>query len=61
MARMVWTKSSYSGTHNCVEVGRISDCMAVRDTKNHADRNLTATLPQWSTFIAALKHGRFDS
>ncbi|RKT86281.1 protein of unknown function [Saccharopolyspora antimicrobica] len=55
-----WRKSSYSGTEtNCVEVGRISDGAAVRDTKNRDAGYLATTLCQWSSFIGAVKADRF--
>lgn len=56
-----WRKSSYSGGQtNCVEVGRVSDGAAVRDTKDRAAGYFTTTPDQWSTFIGAVKDGRFE-
>ncbi|MEV6233744.1 DUF397 domain-containing protein [Saccharopolyspora shandongensis] len=56
-----WRKSSYSSAQtNCVEVGRIGDGAAVRDSKNRAAGHLTTDLAQWSAFIGAVKDGRFE-
>ncbi|SFE57797.1 protein of unknown function [Actinopolyspora alba] len=56
-----WRKSTRStNTDNCVEVGRLADGAAVRDTKNRAAGHLTTTRTQWTAFITALKINRFD-
>ncbi|WP_184729264.1 DUF397 domain-containing protein [Saccharopolyspora phatthalungensis] len=56
-----WRKSSRSTqTDNCVEVGRIGDGAAVRDTKDRAAGYFTASAGQWSAFIAAVKGDRFE-
>ncbi|SDR14341.1 DUF397 domain-containing protein [Actinopolyspora saharensis] len=55
-----WHKSSRSKQHtHCVEVGRLSDGAAVRDTKNRAAGHLTTTAQQWAAFITAVKAERF--
>lgn len=59
-APQTWRKSSYSGGQtNCLEVGRISDGAAVRDSKNRDAGHLTATADQWSAFLGAIRDGRF--
>jgi hypothetical protein len=56
-----WRKSRHSGGQtNCVEVGRIGDGAAVRDTKTRAAGYFTTTAAQWSEFMSAIKGGRFD-
>lgn len=56
-----WRKSSYSSSQtNCVEVGRVADDVAVRDTKDRDAGHFTARGPQWSSFLSALKRGAFD-
>ncbi|GAB2734122.1 hypothetical protein GCM10027174_03590 [Salinifilum aidingensis] len=55
-----WRKSSRSAnTSTCVEVGRIADGAAVRDTKNREAGHLTTTRQQWHTFLHAVKTDRF--
>lgn len=55
-----WRKSSYSGSNSsCVEVGRAASGAAVRDTKDRSGGIVATTPAQWTTFIDALKAGRF--
>ncbi|MDA3626535.1 DUF397 domain-containing protein [Saccharopolyspora sp. WRP15-2] len=54
-----WRKSSRSGTHNCVEVGRCGDGAAVRDTKDRSAGHLTVDRERWSDFLAAVKTDKF--
>jgi len=56
----LWRTSRYSGGNNCVEVGRIPEGAAVRDTKDRAAGHLTTTAAHWAAFITAIKSGRFD-
>ncbi|SFT75707.1 protein of unknown function [Actinopolyspora lacussalsi subsp. righensis] len=56
-----WRKSTRStNTDNCVEVGRLTDGAAIRDTKNRNAGHLTTTRTQWTAFITALKTDRFE-
>lgn len=54
-----WRTSSYSGTHNCVEIGRTDSTIAVRDTKDRRHGLIFLTHQQWAVFLEALKDGRF--
>lgn len=55
-----WRKSTRSSNQtDCVEVGRVADGAAVRDTKNRAAGHLTTNRAQWATFIAAIKTDRY--
>lgn len=57
-----WRKSSRSsgGANNCVEVGRARSGAAVRDTKDRGAGYFTATPDQWTSFLQAIKSGRYD-
>ncbi|WP_338599191.1 DUF397 domain-containing protein [Saccharopolyspora sp. SCSIO 74807] len=52
-----WRKSSYSGNQtNCVEVGRLGDRPAIRDSKDRTGRILTVTPEKWTAFLNMLKN-----
>ncbi|MEE6266913.1 DUF397 domain-containing protein [Streptomyces sp. VTCC 41912] len=52
-------KSSYSGSQGeCVEVARnVPGAAAVRDSKNAAGPQMTASAAAWASFIDAVKSG----
>ncbi|MFC8174808.1 DUF397 domain-containing protein [Streptomyces sp. NPDC057235] len=53
MTEPIWHKSTYSGNNdNCVEVADNLPLVRVRDTKDHAAGELTATPAAWSAFTA---------
>ncbi|MER5310307.1 DUF397 domain-containing protein [Streptomyces sp. NPDC002773] len=49
-----WHKSTYSGPDNdaCIEVASNLPLVHVRDTKDHAQGELTATPAAWAAFTA---------
>jgi hypothetical protein len=59
---LVWRTSSYStgGGGNCVELGALSDGVAVRDSKYRDGAVLRYSPADWASFIAAAKSGGFD-
>ncbi|WP_370414566.1 DUF397 domain-containing protein [Streptomyces fradiae] len=60
MTEPIWRKSTYSGNNdNCVEVAdNVPRIVRVRDTKDHAQGELTATPAAWTTFLTfARMHG----
>ncbi|PRW64233.1 DUF397 domain-containing protein [Actinopolyspora mortivallis] len=57
---VAWRKSSRSQHQTaCVEVGRLGDGAAVRDTKNRTAGYVTASREQWLAFVDAVKADRF--
>ncbi|SFT54406.1 protein of unknown function [Actinopolyspora lacussalsi subsp. righensis] len=56
-----WRKASYSSRETaCVEIGRIGNGAAVRDTKDRSAGYFTTTGTQWAAFIDAVKNERFE-
>lgn len=59
LSRAVWRKSSRSGTNGCVEVARIDDQIAVRDSKDPEGPALLFTTREWQAFLAGILAGEF--
>jgi hypothetical protein len=60
---VVWKKGSRSngnGGNNCVEVARIHDGWAVRDSKDPDGPHLWFTATEWTAFVDSAKDGEFD-
>jgi hypothetical protein len=59
---IAWRTSSYSSNAgpNCVELGALSDGVAVRDSKHRDGAILHYSPADWASFIAAAKSGGFD-
>jgi hypothetical protein len=58
-ATVRWRKSSASatGTNTCVEVGRLVEGFAVRDSTDPAGPALRFSSFEWASFADAVKHG----
>ncbi|WP_248784499.1 DUF397 domain-containing protein [Actinoalloteichus caeruleus] len=55
-----WKKALASGsTTNCVEVGRSLNIVGIRDSKNRGGGTLHLDTTTFTTFLDALKQGRF--
>ena len=60
-AGIVWRKSSRSAAAgHCVEVATGPGVVLVRDSKDATGPVLRFGAPQWSTFVSAVRSGRFD-
>ena len=55
-----WRKSTFSSHNGCVEVARIHEHVAVRDTKDPSGPILTFTPTEWTAFTAGVRNGEFD-
>jgi hypothetical protein len=61
LAGAVWHKSSRSnGQGQCVEVARIDQAVAFRDSKDPAGPVLTLTSAEWVAFISGAQDGEFE-
>ena len=59
---VTWGKSTRSGANgNCVEVARLKEAIAVRDSKNPSGPVLVFTPTEWEAFLEGAKRGEFDS
>ena len=52
---VAWRKSRYSGNGGCVEVGQVTDGVAVRDTKNRDGSELRFSPGVWRRFARRVK------
>jgi hypothetical protein len=48
---LVWVKSSYTDTGNCVEVAEPADGILVRDSKRPAGPRVGLTTGAWSSLV----------
>ncbi|MFG1604605.1 DUF397 domain-containing protein [Actinoplanes sp. NPDC049265] len=61
LANAKWFKSNRStGDGECVEVARLDDVVAVRDSKDPAGPALIFTPAEWAAFVGGAKDGEFD-
>ncbi len=57
VSRVVWKKSTRSGTNGCVEVAFLGAQVAVRDSKDREGPMLFFTPAEWDAFIDGVRHG----
>ena len=59
----IWRKSSYSGGNGgqCVEVALSLQGLVIRDSKRRSGLILAVSSRQWTSFVAAVKAGAFDT
>ncbi|WP_221474904.1 DUF397 domain-containing protein [Sphaerisporangium rubeum] len=60
IGELSWRKSSHSGSNGgtCVEVARIGDDFAVRDSKKTERGHLTISAAEFRTFLIGVKDAR---
>jgi hypothetical protein len=59
---LIWRKSSYSESGNCVEVASLpNNNLAVRDSKDKSGPNLVFTPAEWQAFVRGVRDGQFDN
>ena len=59
--RVTWHKSTRSnGSGDCVEVAKLTDGVAVRDSKDPNGPILTFAASEWLAFLAGARDGEFD-
>lgn len=61
LGSVTWRTSTRSGANgNCVEVAKLRDAVAVRDSKHPTGPALVFTRHEWAAFISGAKEGEFD-
>jgi hypothetical protein len=55
----VWRKSARCEAHNCVEVAKRTDEVAIRNSAV-PDAQLAFAHPVWAAFIGGVRAGQFD-
>jgi predicted secreted Zn-dependent protease len=56
-----WRKSTRSGANgNCIEVAKLPNAVAIRDSKDLSGPVLVFVPGEWEAFISGAKKGEFD-
>lgn len=55
----VWRKSARCEAHNCVEVAKRTDEVAIRNSAV-PDAQLTFARSEWAAFLSGVRAGQFD-
>jgi hypothetical protein len=62
LSGLIWRKSSYSASGNCVEVATLpNNNLAIRDSKDKVGSILRFSPNEWRAFVAGVKDGEFDN
>ncbi|MEU4821614.1 DUF397 domain-containing protein [Actinomadura sp. NPDC023710] len=64
MGMTSWRRSSRSGTSgqsNCVEVGRLTGDIVIRDSKNPAGPRFRLSADDFRRLAADIRHGTYDA
>jgi hypothetical protein len=60
-SRAQWRKSTYSANGSaCVEIARLAQTVAIRDSKAPDEGRLVLSHDEWSAFLADIKAGRLS-
>jgi len=60
VAEAAWRKSPFCGTNSCVEVAKVGESYALRDSKNPEGPVLAFTSHEWEAFVAGVSAGAFN-
>jgi hypothetical protein len=61
LGAVTWRKSTRSGANgNCVEVTKLQNAVAVRDSKHPTGSVLVFAPGEWAAFVSGAKEGEFD-
>jgi Domain of unknown function (DUF397) len=59
-APLIWHKSSFSQSGDCVEWSYSEDAILLRSSRDPSGNTLAFTRPEWLAFVAGVKSGEAD-
>jgi Domain of unknown function (DUF397) len=59
LSQAKWRKSSHSSANGCVEVARVGEYVAIRDSKDQQGSALIFTPAEWRAFLLGVEDGEF--